>query len=128
VLKRYIIFLFLSAAYTVLQAHNFIPHHHESEFIETGNHHDHEDHDDHDNNPPFTDLTHNADFGKVIAKPEVIKGVNEETILFTSCFIEIFYKPGLLKQPSEYHPPGDDSSLHLIFLSHSLPLRAPPVC
>src|SRR5215207_7488458 len=115
-LKRYIIFLFLSAAYIALQAHSFIPHHHESEFIETGHHHDHEDHDDHDNNIPFTDLTHNADFGKVIAKPQVMKGVDEKTILFTSYFIEISYKPGLLKRPSEYHPPGDDFSLHLIFL------------
>jgi hypothetical protein len=127
-LKRYIIFLFLSTAYTVLQAHNFIPHHHESEFIETRHHHDHGDQDDHDNNTPFTDLTHNADFGKVIAKPQVMKGVDEKIIFLTSCFIEIFYKPGLLKQPSEYRPPGDDFSLHLIFLSHCLPLRAPPAC
>jgi hypothetical protein len=127
-LKRYIIFLFLSTAYTALQAHNFIPHHHENEFIETDHHHDHEDHGDHDNNTPFTDLTHNADFGKVIAKPQVIKGVDEKTIFFTDCFIDIFYKPGLIKQLSEYHPPGNDSPLHLIFLSHSLSLRAPPAC
>ena len=45
-LKRCVIFLFLATAYSVLLAHNFTPHHHESE--QTTHHHGHDhDHDDH---------------------------------------------------------------------------------
>jgi len=131
--KRLAISFCLLLAFALLQAHNFIPHHHhENEPIEVNHHHDHdddhdEDHDDNDHNLPFTDLTHNADFGKVIAKPQAIKDIVEKP-LFTGGFIIILYnKLASFEIPPEYHPPDNDSPLHLIFLSHSLPLRAPPI-
>ena len=124
-IKRCVIFIFLIAAYATFQAHNFIPHHHDIE-IAVDHHDDHEDNDHHDS--PFTDLTHNAEFGKLIVKPPTIKGVDQKPVFNAECFIDLFSKVTLIKKPSEYRPPGDDSPLHLIFLSHNVPLRAPPAC
>ena len=121
--KRCVIFLFLITAYATFQAHNFVPHHHD---LEIAADHHHEDNDHHDS--PFTDLTHNAEFGKLIVKPPVIKGGDQKPVFNTECFIDLFNKLTLISKASEYHPPDNDSSLHLIFLSHSIPLRAPPAC
>ena len=110
----------------MLQAHNFIPHHHESEAVEANAHHDHDDQDD-DHDLPFTDLTHNADFGKTIVKPQDQNDIADKPV-FAVCFLVAQYnKLTSFESPPEYHPPDDDSHLHLIFLSHSVPLRAPPV-
>jgi hypothetical protein len=125
VLKRCVIFIFLITAYATFQAHNFIPHHHDIEFA-ADHHDDHEDSDDRDS--PFSDQTHNAEFGRTVVNTPTIKGIDQKPVFNAGCFIDLFNKLTLIKKPSEYHPPDDDSPLHLIFLSHSVPLRAPPAC
>ena len=122
-IKRCVIFVLLFAAYAVFQAHNFIPHHHDIE-IAADHHDDHEDNDHHDS--PFSDQTHNAEFGKTVVTTPTIKGAEQKPVFNAECFIDLFNKLTLIKKSSEYHPPDDDSPLHLIFLSHSIPLRAPP--
>ena len=123
--RKCVIFFFLITAYILLQAHNFIPHHHK---VEVPHHHHHDDHEDNDHHDfPFTDLTHNAEFGKVIVKPQVITGVDEQRVFKAECFVELFTRAPLFKPPPQYHPPDNDFPLHCIFLSHSVPLRAPPI-
>ena len=118
------IFFFLNTAYIVFQAHNFIPHHHDVKVAADHHHDDHNDNDDH-HDYPFADLTHNADFGKVVVKPQTLTGV-DQPVFSTECFIELFDRAALFKTPPLYHPPDNDSTFHCIFLSHSIPLRAPP--
>jgi hypothetical protein len=124
-IKKCIIFLFLATAYFIFQAHNFIAHHHDIEVSST-HHHDHEDNDHEDS--PFNDLTHTAEFGKIVVKPHTMKLADEETIAASKSFVNLFNKLIVFNTSIEYHPPDDDFPLHLIFLSHSLPLRAPPAC
>ncbi|MEJ7738326.1 MAG: hypothetical protein WKF97_12935 [Chitinophagaceae bacterium] len=125
--KRFITLLFFTA-YFLLAAHSFIPHQHDDDTIEP-NHHHHghmsDDGTDH-NKSPLTDLTHNADFGKVIAKPYFVKDIVEKPAFAESIFILLYNKLASFRIPPRPQPPDDDSALHLIFLSHSLPLRAPP--
>ena len=131
-IKRLSISFCLLLALVTLQAHNFIPHYHENDAFETKHHH-HHDHDDDDDAGktdhtfPFTDLTHNADFGKVIAKPNFEKQVIEKPAFAEGILLKLYDKLASFASPPRPHPPDHDSSLHLIFLSHSLPLRAPPV-
>jgi len=123
--RKCILFSFLMIAFAVMQAHNFIPHHHAIETVESNHHHDqNEEH----HQLPFSDLTHDADFGKVIVKPQVIKGVDVKIITFSYCFIYECLNGETFIQSKQYHPPDDNFPLHLIFLSHSVPLRAPPAC
>jgi hypothetical protein len=129
-IKKLGISLCLLLAFAMLQAHNFIPHHHhDEEKIETHHHdHEHDDEDDDktDHNSPFTDLTHNSDFGKVVAKPHFDKEIIEKPDFSESILSRLYDKLASFASPPRPHPPDDDTSLHLIFLSHSLPLRAPP--
>lgn len=124
-LKRLSISFCLLLAFAMLQAHNFIPHHHDEEAIEANHHHDHDD-DKTDHDSPFTDLTHNADFGKVITKPHFDKEIIENPVFSEGILLRLYNKLASFASPTRPHPPDDDSPLHLIFLSHSLPLRAPP--
>ena len=124
-LKRLTIAFCLLLAFAMLQAHNFIPHHHDEEAIEANHHHDHDD-DKTDHDSPFTDLTHNADFGKVITKPHFDKEIIEKPVFTEGILLRLYNKLASFASPPRPHPPDDDSPLHLIFLSHSLPLRAPP--
>jgi hypothetical protein len=123
-LKRLSISFCILLAFAMLQAHNFIPHHHDEEAIEANHHHDHDD-DKTDHDSPFSDLTHNADFGKAAAKPDFDKEI-KNLVLVEGLFILLYNKLESFKTLPRPHPPDDGSSLHLIFLSHSLPLRAPP--
>lgn len=126
-LKRLSISFCLLLAFAMLQAHNFIPHHHDEEAIEANHHHDHDDDDDKtDHDSPFTDLTHNADFGKIITKPHFDKEIIEKPVFSEGILLRLYNKLASFAIPPRPHPPDDNSSLHLIFLSHSLPLRAPP--
>ena len=125
-LKRLGISFCLLLAFAMLQSHNFIPHHHESEPMEAAHHHDHDSDDDKDHNSPFTDLTHNADFGKVIAKPHFIKQIIEKPVFAEGLFFQLYTKLASSEISPRPHPPDGESPLHLIFLSHSVPLRAPP--
>ena len=111
----------------MLQAHNFIPHHHDEEAIEANHHHDHDDgNDETDHNFPFSDLNHNAEFGKIIAKPHFDNEIIETPAFSESILFRLYDKFAAFESPPRPHPPDNESPLHLIFLSHSLPLRAPP--
>ncbi|HEX6846771.1 MAG TPA: hypothetical protein VF144_07325 [Chitinophagaceae bacterium] len=110
-------------ALVVMQAHNFIPHQHNSG-IDVGHHHDHGDEED-DHDSPFTDLTHHADFGKIIVKPQTITGPGQP-VFNTERFADLFNELISFENLTEYHPPDSDTPLHLIFFTHSLPERAPP--
>lgn len=118
-LKKYFIFIFLAAAYSALMAHNFTPHHHDEDMKTLQQHDDHKDR---------TDYTaeHYADFGKILSKHEQqpvleLKSTEVANILSdlrsTEC---IFWKPPI------HSPPENDTRLHHIFYSHSVPFRAPP--
>jgi hypothetical protein len=128
---------FCLLAFAMLQAHNVIPHHHkEDHTAKLHHHHDDQtnDHDHHDGDGnktvnhqfPFTDLTHNADFGKVVAKPQFQAQVLDHPFFSEGTLLQLYNKLPFFKSPPQPHPPDNDSSLHHIFLSHSLPLRAPP--
>jgi hypothetical protein len=124
-------------AFVVLQAHNLIPHHHsENQSAAQATHDDHEKgdfHDDEDSDHetdhhefPFTDLAHNADFGKVIAKPHFDNPIIIHPGFSQSLLSELYNRLASFENPPRPRPPDHNSALHLIFLSHSLPLRAPP--
>jgi hypothetical protein len=131
--KRLAISFCLLLAFMLLQAHNLVPHHHESQFVEKVHHHhhdgkhDHEHDEDNDHHFPFTDQTHTVDFGKSVVKPFDLKYNFEKpapaigSILFNS-----FCSSAVFDRRPRYQPPDGAAALHLIFLSHSLPLRAPP--
>jgi hypothetical protein len=133
--RRLVISLSLLLAFALLQAHNFIPHHHHEEKpVKTAHHHHHgRDDDDHDhdnktgNHLPITDLDHSIDFGKVVAKPQFDKGVIEKPVFAGTIIIWLCDKLTSFESPPRPHPPDKGSRLHDIFLSHSVPLRAPPV-
>ena len=136
--KRLAISFALILAFALLQAHSFIPHHHhEIPKATTHHHHDEEGsthhHDDEpgdnttDHDSPFTDLNHNAEFGKVVSKPQVVQEIAQKPVLELNKIIWLHDKLIVLDGPPKHHPPDNDSSLHTIFLSHSLPLRAPPI-
>ena len=131
--KKGPISLLFLAAYFLLAAHSFIPHHHHDESTVMNHHHHHADNGDSEKNDkadhhsvPFTDLTHNADFGKVIVKLHFEKQFLEKPIFEGGRLLCLYNKLASFESPPQPHPPDDDSPLHLIFLSHSLPLRAPP--
>jgi hypothetical protein len=138
-LRRLAISFVLLLAFALLQAHNFIPHHHHEIPKATADHHHGEDgsahhhHDDEqtdnttDHDVPFTDLTHNADFGKVVSKPQVVQEIVQKPVLELNKILWLHDKLVVLDGPPKHQPPDNDSSLHTIFLSHSLPLRAPPI-
>ena len=117
----------------MLQAHNFIPHQHKEKPVKHSHHHNQDKHHEHDENDgqddhqtPFSDLTHNADFGTVIAKPDFEKQIIEKPDCCEGILLQLYDKLASFISTHRPHPPDANSSLHLIFLSHSLPLRAPP--
>jgi hypothetical protein len=128
--KRLAISFWVLCAFALLQAHNFIPHHHTEMVIGHSHSHDRHHHDqdeeDNDESEPFTHLQHSSDFEKVITKPFVIKDVIAKPIASETFFSRLYNTLASLENPPKPHPPDDDSPLHVIFLSHSLPLRAPP--
>jgi hypothetical protein len=136
-LRRFVISSCLLLAFVIMQAHNFVPHvHEEKQLAKHAHHHDHDDHDDHHDDKDegdktahhqshSTDLTHSAEFGKVMQKPHFEIQVIQ-TDIFIGTFLRLYDKMGSLKNPPRPHPPDKEPSLHIIFLSHSTPLRAPP--
>jgi hypothetical protein len=128
--KRVAISFWVLCAFAVLQAHNLIPHHHNEIAIEHS--HSHNDHDDDhgdedtDHSEPFTAFTHSSDLGKVLTKPYDIKEISAKPFTSETLLSRLFCTLASVKDRPRPHPPDDDSPLHLIFLSHSLPLRAPP--
>jgi hypothetical protein len=129
-LKRLLISFCLLVAFAMLQAHNFIPHHHVQEPVESSHHHDHDGsghhHHDHGSDFPFSDQSHDAEFGKAIVKPHEVEDIILKPFLFEDP-LSMLYRSLISSQSHDfYHPPDHESSLHIIFLYHSIPLRAPP--
>jgi hypothetical protein len=130
--KRLAISFWVICAFAMLQAHNLIPHHHTEVVMEHSHSHDdhHHDHDqndeDSDHSEPFIAFTHSADLGKILTKPRNIKEVSVKPFTSETILSRLFYTLASVKDRPRPHPPDDGSPLHLIFVSHSLPLRAPP--
>jgi hypothetical protein len=114
-------------AFALLQAHNIIPHQH-GEHAHADQHHDagHSHHHQPDEDAPFDFFNHDASFGKVLAKPSIVKAdfftflVDDFVPTSTTTPIRVceskslrrsFGKPKYLL-PSSY--------------SYAVPLRAPP--
>ena len=143
-LKRFGISFCIILAFGLLQAHNFVAHHHnvqtsadhEHKHANTHHHHHHHDssnqapHQDgepQDNDSPFSDATHTADFGKILIKPDASQ-LGIDSPLLIACLIQAFYlQPTFVDCHLKAHPPDKCTSLHIVFLSHSLPSRAPPM-
>jgi hypothetical protein len=127
-IRRLVISLFLIFAFALLQAHNFIPHHHHEITAESGHHHHHDedDNDDHKSGHEFPDFDHSVELGKVVTKPQVVREVLQKPVIDLHHIFWLSDQVGGYESPPVYNPPDNDSPLHRIFLSHSLPLRAPP--
>ncbi|MBI5857341.1 MAG: hypothetical protein HZB42_06795 [Sphingobacteriales bacterium] len=102
--KKCVIFLFLATAYTVLLAHNFIPHQHDTEQATHHHGHDHND-DDHDNGNEknsFHYFQHIGESGIEYISGQFIKYdvqiTDYETafIKLASIFLSHFEKPPLI--------------------------------
>ncbi len=102
--KKYVIFLFLATAYSVLLAHNFTPHQHDTE--QTTHHHGH-DHNDDDHGGgneknPFHFFQHFGESGieytsGQFIKYDVRKKVFETAFIqLTGIFFSSFEKPPLI--------------------------------
>jgi hypothetical protein len=129
-LKKCAIFIFLATSYSVLLAHNFIPHQHETKHATHHHHHHSHGHDDHhesDEKSSFHYFQHIAESGIEYTfaphfKYEVRKQLCETS--FIPCAITAFgyfEKPPLLTQLS---PPQYFSIPKIP--RYFFPLKAPP--
>jgi hypothetical protein len=133
-LKLRIIAGFVLLSFVALQGHNVLPHLHEvNHHIKHAQQPHHHHHTNDNSSVPEKDtdcdhFRHSEELGKEIVKPQEKQNQNR-TVFSLSDLSAILYPP-LLKYEAHsppFYPPGKDSPLHLIFLSHSVPLRAPPV-
>jgi hypothetical protein len=133
-IKRYVIFLFLATAYSVLLAHNFTPHHHMEE--RARHDHEHQHHDVHneddseesDHSNPFQYFDHigstEAQYIPVLNSPNQSfqKQVNASAFLkVLAVIISHFEKPPLVIHRAREDDPFLSQSLPYFF-----PLKAPP--
>ena len=137
-LKRLGISFWFVLAYALMQAHNLVPHHHNEEPVEQHHHqhqadnqvpHSHDDENEHETDHdsfPFSDANHNTDFGKIITKPGFLKDINWKSNIADVMLVSLYNKLTSFESAPIPHPPDDYARLHIIFLSHSLLLRAPP--
>lgn len=132
-LKRYTIFFFLAAAYSVLLAHNFTPHqHHKTAAINHHHDHDKHSHDDHDddsehNTGPFHHFQHIAESGIEYTSGNFFKSFGLEKSFKEFCnrpeiiVLHPIQKPLLI---AHFERSGQ------VFLSQKIPyffqLKAPP--
>lgn len=131
--KRIGISFCILLAFAVLQAHNLIAHHHEEVQVDhhhhgdNDGHHHHENEDrEHQDNAPFNNATHPVDLGKIISKPDGTHISVASPSFIADVLTTVYNRLAGVNNPPRPHPPDKESSLHIIFLSHSLPLRAPP--
>ncbi len=126
--KRCVIFIFLATAYTVLLAHNFTPHQHDSE--QTAHHHGHDhnddDHEEDNNENGFHLLQHIGVTVEYIAvqsvKIETRKIADSTTFIHVAQhFIKHFEKPPLIVLLIRTE---NFSVQHII--PYYFPLKAPP--
>lgn len=134
-INKCVIFLFLATAYTVLLAHNFTPHTHQSEreahHHEGGNKHHHNDNNEEQNKEntatPFHLLQHTGGSAIVFIPGQIIqteiqkKVVETANIKLSDLVIKVIDKPPLILPfcRTQYLP--QSQILHYFFL-----LKAPP--
>ncbi len=127
--KRCVIFIFLATAYTVLLAHNFTPHQHDTE--KTAHHHGHDhnddDHEDGNNENAFHLLQHIGVTGIEYIAVQPVK-LKTQKIVDATSFINLaqhlikhFEKPPLIVPLLR----TEDFSVQLIS-PYFFPLKAPP--
>jgi hypothetical protein len=130
--KRIAIFIVLFCAFSLLQAHNMIPHHHD-DAGHAGHHHHHDgtghSHDDQpDDESPFNSFNHDATFGKVLMKAQLVKAeffpYSADAFLPTITIKEILAFRG----PPPKRGQVKNQSLIPSSYSYAVPLRAPPYC
>lgn len=126
-LKRLAI-LCLLLSFALLQMHNFTPHLHShgvkaihNDYVD----HQHE-HAAHQHDQPADQFAHSEDFGKVVFTPKDGKKHEAKSVHFDLLFLPEFFTLYNREKPPDLPPPVHGSSLHLIFKTHSVPLRAPP--
>lgn len=137
-LKRPVIAFFVLLAFAMLQAHNFMPHQHHddghakhSHQHDQGKHHDHDRDDDEngktdDHDAPFQAAGHNADFGKIIIKPQENTGTFIQWAAMAVDLSGIFaclFAPDI---PPPNLPPAQNESILSLISCSSLSLRGPP--
>jgi hypothetical protein len=133
----------------MLQVHSFIPHTHSLKTAESHSHshskgdqsHKHYSHSDHSNTDsntkqtdpdndhdesPLNDLVHDAEFGKTLLKPISVKISIEQYILFVPSFFQNYDRIISFAFKEKHFPRQNKTSLFEVFLSHNIPLRAPP--
>lgn len=111
-----------------------MPHVHQAVAKEVQHHHhsdQHHHHNTENNSEPDHDNTcdhyaHNEDFGKVVVKLPANQKLEVKPVISDYIFVAAFLNLFTVESPPPVYPPGNNSTLHLIFLSHSIPLRAPP--
>jgi hypothetical protein len=125
----------LLLSFALLQMHNFIPHLHvatpqpvlfQQQHSHKHHHSDHTQHTQSKQDHSCGHFAHNEDFGKVFVQLQERQKF-DSTLCFFGCFFDaaLFNKLSANNHSKDF-PPGNSTSLHLIFLSHSVPLRAPP--
>jgi len=122
-LKRISILCYL-LAFVALQIHNATPHYHQEE-IDFHHHNDEQDNDEVGKKSPVN-AHHDSEFGKSIAKPEGYKCYIEKPVLCAGSFILLFDELANFHNVTPKIAPCFNTSLHSIFITHSVPLRAPP--
>ena|SRR5690349_21030669 len=123
-LKRISILCYL-LAFVALQVHNATPHYHQEE-INFHHHNDQQNHDEVGKKSPVN-AHHDSEFGKSIVKPEGYQCQVEKPVLFVGSFILLFDELSNFYHVTPKIAPRFNSSLHSIFVTHNVPLRAPPV-
>ena len=127
--KKCVIFLFLATANTVLLAHNFTPHHHETEQTthHHGHDHDHDDHEDSNNENVFHLLQHIGVTGVEYISVQSVKLVVQKKVDESSFINMALLVVKQLEKPPLIVPPlrTDDFSVQQTS-PYFFPLKAPP--
>ncbi len=130
--RRNTIVFFLLLAFSMFQAHNFMPHRHDETAAHTHHHHDHTGAHHHqapaedDGHQPFNDVNHSADFGKVLTVPQAGKHLPVPSVALDLMIAAAILLPAPDEiPPPDYIPPDNITFTNLLHYT-AVPLRAPP--
>jgi hypothetical protein len=133
-LKRAIISLMVLTAFALVQVHNFMPHHHarteptHHHHDENGtghHHHNHHDEKEDDHHSPYDPSDHDAEFGKVLIKPNSPKETLLKVQVWEFIHTSLFEAHIACESPPLTDPPFIKPPL-LPSYAYGVPLRAPP--
>lgn len=129
---KYLAILWLLLSFALMQVHNFTPHLHSKGVNAVGHEHASHNHGhDHKPAPPVTNdypsqPVHSEDFGNVVTKPQDGKRLEVKAVYSELFIVSVSFVLLAGDDPPQALPLGIDTLLHPIFVSHSVPLRAPP--